>query len=426
MTMATPAPFRQTTPARTSATTARLAWLIMSVSAVCCVLLCGLAGYGLWRFRASIMGPQGANVLEAYASPVSLIHAGEVQAIAVSPRQRTALHEGETVRVGEGLRPGANAVVTLWDGSTLQLYANTRVIFRRLQATLYSDRFQEVVLEVPAGQVLVGVAQTGQYQQVHFSVRTPEGTIGLEPGGTYLLRVGWGTELAVRRFGQAHILAGEEGSEIIVEADEKVVVQTGRPLVIEPARWELLENGGFVQGLEGWTFRSDQAGDGGDVDARVLLEQKDIEGQPVWAIGLERRGGLQDRCQAILFQEVEEDLSVYRSLRLDLDLRINYQSLPGGGPLGVDYPFNVRIRYRDAEGKTRQYTYGFYDHTEAGFVTDFPDRGETRLVPHYRWEPISLELLDLQPRPALLTGVDLMASGNDYLSWVANVSLIAE
>jgi hypothetical protein len=413
---------------RSPEATARLAWWVLGAAAVCFLLFCVLIGYGLWGLRATIMGSPEGNVLVANASPVSLIHAQEVQAIAVPPGQKIALREGETVQVESSAPPGAVALVMLWDKSTLQLYAGTRVTLSRLQATLYSRQSQEVVLDMAAGQVLLGVAQMGQYQQIHFSVHFPDGVAALlDPGGSYLLRTGDRTEIAVRQ-GRAQVTVGPDGLVTLVQAEEKAVVLAGGPPVVGPARWSLLLNGDFAQGLQDWSFHSDQAEDGGTVDATYHLEQQNIDGQLVWTVGLERKGGVADRCQAILSQPVKEDISAYHSVRLDFDLRINYQSLPGGGNLGVDYPFNVRINYQDAEGLSRQYTYGFYDHTEPGFKTSFPNQiqGETSLSPHYRWEHFELELLNIQPRPVLLNGIDLFASGNDYLSWVADVSLIAE
>ena len=157
------------------------------------------------------------------------------------------------------------------------------------------------------------------------------------------------------------------------------------------------------------------------------MEKNDIYGDKSWAVGLERKGasGLQDRCKGIVSQQIGEDMSPYRSVRLEFDLRINYQSLPGGG---LDYPFIVRIDYQDEQGKNRQYLYGLYYRVHEGVDVDLADGllGEVVRFPHYRWEHVSLELLALQPRPVLLNGVDLLASGYDYLSWVANVSLLAE
>ncbi len=415
------------TPTRSPAATARLAWWILGGAMVGFVAVCALAGYGLWSLRATIVGSPEGTILVANASPVSLIHAQEVQAIAVPPGQKVALREGETIQVEHGAPPGAVALVMLWDKSTVQLYAGTRVTLSRLQATLYSSQSQEVVLDLASGQVLLGVAQVGQYRQSRFSVRLPGGVaVALEPGGSYLLRAE-PTEIAVRQ-GRAQVTTGPGGAVTLVGADEKAVVGAGGTPVVEPARWALLQNGSFDGDLPPWSFRSDQAQDGGVVDATYRLEPQEVDGRLAWAVGLERRGGLTDRCQGILSQSLREDVSPYRSVRLSFDLRINLQSTGGGGTLGVDYPFNVRISYQDAEGNDRQYWYGFYYYASADTKTAFPSQfqGETHSSPHYRWQHWELELLNIQPRPVLLTGVELLASGHDYLSWVANVSLIAE
>ena len=412
-------------PARSAEHTARLAWLILSLAMVCFLLLCLLAGYGLWQFRGTIRGPQGNNTLEAYNAPVFRIYAGETQLIAVPEGRPVPLREGETVQIGERAPAGASALITFWDGSTAQLYAGTRLVMERLQATLYSDQVKDIALEMSSGQVLLGVAQAGRYQDSRFAIHTPQAELEFEAGGTYLLRVGQQTEIAVRR-GQVRLTFTPASEPVIVSAGQKAVVVAGKQPKVEAARWQLLHNGDFALGLDGWTFRSEQTEDGGTVDAVYRLEQQMVDGQMAWVVGLERRGGLVDRCLAVLSQPLAADVSPYNSVRLEMDLKINYQSLPGGGVLGIDYPLNVRIHYRDVEGESREYVYGFYDHTNGGYKVKFPAGGETRQVAHYRWEHISLEILDLRPRPVLLTGVDLFASGNDYLSWVANVSLTAE
>jgi hypothetical protein len=161
------------------------------------------------------------------------------------------------------------------------------------------------------------------------------------------------------------------------------------------------------------------------VDANFLLEQQQVGEEMAWAAGLERLGGIEDRCQAILSQEIDEDLSPYQSLRLDFDLRINYQGLPHSGPTGEDYPFIARFRYLDAEGTGRVYFFGFYYRAEGDSEAE-PAHGEAILFPHYRWQHVSLDLSQLQPPLVFLEGVDLLASGQDYRSWVTNVSLIAE
>ncbi len=417
-------PFRQTAPMRSREATARLAWLVLGIACVGSFLLCGLIGYGAWHFWANAMAAQSGNTLEAFAGPVSLIRAGEAQLITVPLAQFVPLHEGETVQVEASAPPGAAALVTLWDGSTLQLYSGTRVTFTRLRATRYTARRQEVQITMPAGVLLVGVSPLRPYDAVAFSLDLGDALVELEPGGSYLVRQGPAPEVAVRA-GSAWVVLHTSGERLPLDAGQKIVLYAGRLPSIEQARWELVRNGDFAQDMEGWTFRYDQAWDGGTVNAALSRDRQRIGVQEVWAARIWRIGGTRDVCSGILSQEIRQDVSPYNVLRLEFDLRINYQSLPGGGPLGIDYPFAVRIRYRDGEGRSRQYTYGFYYRTEPGYLTEMPD-GETIPFPHYRWQHVSLDLTRLRPAPVYLIGLDLFASGHDFNSFVTNVSLWAE
>ncbi|GEM_PF-1759073 len=416
--------FRQMAPSRSREATARLAWIVLGIACIGSFLLCGLIGYGIWHFWANAMAPQSGSTLEAFAGPVSLIRAGEAQLITVPLAQFVPLHEGETVQVEPSAPPGAAALVTLWDGSTLQLYPGTRVSFARLRATRYTARQQEVRIGVATGVLLVGISPLRLYEEVSFALDLGQALVQLEPGGSYLVRQGLVPEIAVRS-GSAWIVSQGAGETVPLQAGQKAVLFANRSPIIEKARWELLRNGDFAQDLDGWTFRYDQAWDGGTVNAALSREKQHIGVQEVWAARIWRIGGTRDVCLGILSQEIRQDVSPYNALRLEFDLRINYQSLPGGGPLGTDYPFAVRIRYRDSEGRSQQYTYGFYYRTEPGYLTEMAN-GEAILFPHYRWQHVSLDLARLRPAPVYLIALDLFASGHDFNSYVANVSLQAE
>jgi hypothetical protein len=416
----------QVRPSRSAEQTARVAWTVLGLATLFCLALCGLVGYGLWRLRSSLVGPQAGNTLEAYESPVFRIYAGEVQPVEVPVQQAIPLREGETVRVGESAPPGPDALVTLWESSTLQLFAGTRVSLERLQATIYSDQSQDVVLELSAGQVLLGVTQIGRYEQAHFVVSLPGARAELAPGGTYLLRAGPVTEVAVRH-GEARVSSSSAPSTVVLTTGQKAALQAGL-LSVEPAHWQLLQNGDFSQQTDGrlkdWTFRPDNYGSSSSVNATYRVIEEAVDDHVAQVIELERKGSLVDRGAAILFQDTGVDISAYTSVRLDLDVNLKRQSPPGGGAFGVDYPFAVRISYQDADGRNRQYLYGFYYYTSEGNQTTLED-GEAKQILHSAWEHESLELLNMPVPPVLLTKIELLGSGQDYRSWVANVSLTA-
>jgi hypothetical protein len=190
--------FRQMAPSRSREATARLAWIVLGIACIGSFLLCGLIGYGIWHFWANAMAPQSGSTLEAFAGPVSLIRAGEAQLITVPLAQFVPLHEGETVQVEPSAPPGAAALVTLWDGSTLQLYPGTRVSFARLRATRYTARQQEVRIGVATGVLLVGISPLRLYEEVSFALDLGQALVQLEPGGSYLVHQGLVPEIAVR------------------------------------------------------------------------------------------------------------------------------------------------------------------------------------------------------------------------------------
>jgi hypothetical protein len=117
-------------------------------------------------------------------------------------------------------------------------------------------------------------------------------------------------------------------------------------------------------------------------------------------------------------------------LRVQLDVRINQQSLPGGGTLGSEFPLMVHLAYDDAEGNDRDWYYGFY--YEPGpkdwILYDTADNSSRRIV-RYLWYPFeSLNLLDsLGPaKPVYLKFIRVYSSGWLYDAYVTNVTLLAQ
>ena len=59
-------------------------------------------------------------------------------------------------------------------------------------------------------------------------------------------------------------------------------------------------------------------------------------------------------------QSVEEDVNVYDSLSIQMDVKLLYQSLSGAGYLSSEFPLRVEITYTDIYGKVLTWGHGFY------------------------------------------------------------------
>jgi hypothetical protein len=123
-----------------------------------------------------------------------------------------------------------------------------------------------------------------------------------------------------------------------------------------------------------------------------------------------------------MVQTVNRDVSDYTRLTLAAEIKVVYQSLSGGGWVGVEYPAMLRITYRDALDNDHIWMRGFYYDNPAGLSTPsgIP-------VPRDRWVTAAFDLLsEAQPKPVFVKRVEVLAGGHEYLSLIRNVRLVGE
>jgi len=119
----------------------------------------------------------------------------------------------------------------------------------------------------------------------------------------------------------------------------------------------------------------------------------------------------------------------FDSLRVQLDVRLNRQSLPGGGTLGSEFPVMIHLAYKDADGNDRDWYHGFYHvpPPENWLLFNTPDNSSER-VARFFWYPYeSVNLLDSlgTSKPVYIKYVRIYASGWIYDALIADVALLA-
>jgi hypothetical protein len=125
-------------------------------------------------------------------------------------------------------------------------------------------------------------------------------------------------------------------------------------------------------------------------------------------------------------QEIDKEVNVYDELRIELDLRLMHQSLPGAGYLSSEFPMRVEIEYTDIYGKDLRWGHGFYFREP-----EDPNwkiiNGEK--VPAFNWytyvSPNLMELLQ-ETRPARINSIRIYASGWNYQGMVSEAYLFAQ
>jgi len=189
---------------------------------------------------------------------------------------------------------------------------------------------------------------------------------------------------------------------------------------------DLVRSGDFSRGLDDQAWQpiiEDACRAASAVENR--LEPVQVGG--TGAVRFLRRNSEGTPCQMFLHQEVNRDVSDLLSLRLTLEFRIDGHSLSGGGYLGSEYPVQVRMLYRGADGGERLWVRGFYIQNVEGRRTDHGVK-----VDGGRWVGYSVpdaedpSLLALAGGVRYIRWVEVMASGHDFEAYVRKISLLGQ
>jgi hypothetical protein len=307
-------------------------------------------------------------------------------------------------------------LLTLFEGSTILLYPESEIRINRLQVSVFAPRANFVDIQLKRGKALFAVARPPD-GRTDFTVFLPEGKAVLLEG-SYALQVGDGqASVKVRDRGRALVTGG--GRTVDLRDRERTDV-TRTPSDPVPAGTDLIDNGSFLEGMAGWQREIDPFCAENTPSAAAIGVTTDA-GQPV--VRFQRSNSRGTPCEVLLRQDVNQDVSEFWTLRLNLEANVVAQSLSGGGTLGSEYPLMIRVRYRAADGQESGVVRGFYSENTARYRVDngMPVRQNT-------WEQIAYEqdLMTLPVRPRQILYVEIVASGHDYESMIRRVSLVGE
>ena len=303
---------------------------------------------------------------------------------------------------------------------SVQLYPGTVLDVEKIRRPLFDRSAEpyEVRLRLENGQARI-FTNSGDRRPLEVQLETPHGTINLD-AGSYQVAVGEvRTDITVRS-GQAQMARAGDG-EITVDHGLRAWM-TSDALAQDPvpAGQNLLRNGDFSEPMQD-TWQSYVVAENVEPGSVRIIER---EGRRVAHF---IRQGVEDVPTEVgITQSVEEDVNVYDSLSIQLDVKLLYQSLSGAGYLSSEFPLRVEITYTDIYGKVLTWGHGFYFRD--------PENENWRIIngekiPPYVWHtyqsPNLMELLN-ETRPARINSVRIYASGWNYQSMVSEAYLLVE
>ena len=334
------------------------------------------------------------------------------------------LREGDTIRTRENSR----ALITLFDQSTATLYPLTELTVTTMRANRFGTALRSnprtiVSLHEASGRALIGVAHLNPVASLDFQVDGGAGKATLSEG-SYIVKVTPNQTFEVVAT-RGSSLVDAAGGQVTIRGGERTQVRAGQPpdspiLAAE----DLIENGTFVQSqgadqLLKWDTVAPTP-EGRDVPGRTRLTSD----ESFAVVRFTRAGGTYHAEQGIR-QIINQDVTDYNIVRLDVRLKVFSQSVPGGGDQGSEYPLMVRVNYLDQTGTPAFFVRGFYVQNDGNLpVTN----GQS--IKAGEWQNLvgekGLQLQRLTPKVQFIQSVEILASGHDYDSEIQRVSLVVE
>jgi hypothetical protein len=317
----------------------------------------------------------------------------------------------------------SQAILTFFNDSTLTLYGETRVRVEQARTPRFTmgRRPDTVVVELERGRIR---AATTSHSNLLFEIRSPEAVITLGEGSFSIETDEEGTQVTARQ-GQAQLVAANELVRLVT--GERSRVHPGEaPSLPLPAEQNLLANYDFSEPLDGvWEVYKVEP-----PSSVVTTSAEIIEVGNRRALEFSSQGQDNLHSEIGIKQEVNKSVQDFDSLRFQLDVSLERQSLPGGGTLGSEFPIMIHLAYKDSNGNDRDWYHGFYytPPPENWFLFDAPDNSSERIA-RFLWYPYeSVNLLDSLGtiKPVYIKYVRIYASGWIYGARIADVALLAQ
>ncbi len=396
----------------------RVAWVILTVNFVLCCATAIAAPLGVRSFVLNATRPLPAFVA-ATNGTVQYFSPSADDPSAVTDRRAMA-ESGRVVTDAS-----ARALITVLANNpdspvliTVQMYQDTdvRLVNARAPRFRWSQNPIRLAFDLQKGRVAV-LVQSSDAGRTQVQVSTPHSQITFGNGAYDVSLEGETTQVRTR-FGAAQVLAANR--EVTAHTGERVSVAAGQPPELPtPMALNLVLNG-KLEGRLSPPWQEVVKVAPGLVPGQIT--QETVDQRQVVRFSRKTEDGAHNEVG--LKQEINRDVQGYDSLTLRLDLKVLYQSVPGGGYLASEYPVMVDIAYTDIYGKDLHWYQGFYYLDLPRGSTWLPPTGEKVLQDiWFSYESPNLFELLRETRPARINSITIFASGHDYNSLISDIAL---
>lgn len=411
----------------------RLAWVVLLTSFFICLGLAGGTVVALNRFLRHSTRPLTINVQANQGTVVVYQDNNGTRAVRPGdlPHSVSQNENVQTNATDTGLLlvypPGSGEIA-----ARIQVYGNSNVQIEEATSPRFSFNpdEQKLSLRLVSGRLQLIIPESSQVPFV-VRVETPQGAaVTVRRAGHYSLWVSPAeTQVAVLE-GAAVVAA--DGVSLALQTDQRATVADGAgPVGPLNTERNLIHNGNFSDGLAGWVLLQGniEQEDQPAPEAQV----REVNGEPT--LHFSRLGA--GHADLTLRHRLNQDVTDYESLRLQVTMRVLNQSVAVCGGVGSECPLTIAVDYTDAAGARRTWQQGFYAVGEIG--DDTPDVCTTCSAPfneHIRvplgqlvfYESGNLleQLAQQNIRANYIESIRLIAAGHSFEAEVVSVDLLAE
>lgn len=421
----------------------RIAWAIMlSAFAVFCllVLVGGTMAYRvLTRPEIGVLRAEVEQERAVQVQPAGLVRKEILQ-------DGAELNPGDLLQVSKQAAPGT-ATTLRFGSATIGLWAGTDV-----EIGPFGRQWNDPTtarLHMSSGQMLVELARDDQ----RIEIRTGPSAepILLEGSGRYRVRI-------IEKGSPTTALAEQADTRGVEVATERGRATIGT-LVIGPGQqltealnqqqrrltaWELVRDGSFQQLVDQiynpvkttpppWSYNVQPTAEGAARTGQIRATQDCVDPlartdckEPY--VRLVRMGGNDKGFSTAIAQQINADVSSYRQVRLQAQIKVVSQSLSKAGESGTECPLLIRVNYTNDVGQYLQKDYCFWAFEypgRNGVVSQQPHISTQQLAPN-SWYPFDIDLKHEIDHLVKIHEISFQANGHDYESQVSDVHLTAE
>lgn len=415
---------------RTAASQIRRAWIIITT----CTFLFGViivlivAGALYVYTHASVA--QSANLEIVHGSGVLWKSESESEWRLVSGE--IELDEGDQVST----RLGSFAIVKMFDGTVVEVAEDSVIELEKMRASRFVDRTKLIKIRLISGASYLEMAPRGDYQYSELVVDTEATTSTMANGdngqgsGKFLVELVPAGAPDTDQLDQHNVrIAVEAGALQVVTPVEDLQLASNQQITVFPngstselttPLREFIVNGTFKNVLAGWLEFQEPAAEDSATPGRIEVVPYSEVNTVDNAVQLSYSSENERSIELGVEQRIGQTIREFSDLIFSFEVKLVFDRFTLTNAENNEFPLTVELNYIDKNANIKTMRRSYYP--EQDDVTGIRHAVASPLTSNV-WELVVLDLSHLRPRPAQITSVVLYASGGNFQTQVANVSL---